>query len=161
MTLPKRLVQVAAAIAGIGLLMALSALISCAPTTTQLQRAQFPDAGGDGPGYRFKSLGDSKDDDKLFVCLTFSGGGTRAAALAYGAMLALRQARIDWPRQGETLLDEVDCISSVSGGSFTAAYYGLFRDDLFQRFEDQFLHRNIEGSLILRVLYPWNWLRLA
>ena len=33
-----------------------------------------------------------------------SGGGTRAAALAYGAMIALRQTHIDWPHRGETLL---------------------------------------------------------
>jgi len=93
--------------------------------------------------------------------LAFSGGGTRAAALAYGAMLALRQTRIDWPRQGETLLDEVDCISSVSGGSFPAAYYALYHDRLFEDFEGRFLYRNIQGSLLLRALSPWNWFWLA
>jgi len=133
----------------------------------RLSPQQFPTAGGDGPGYRFENLAggpesaEFKEDNKLFVCLSFSGGGTRAAALAYGAMLALRQARIDWPRRNETLLDEVDCISSVSGGSFTAAYYGLFRDDLFQHFERRFLYRNIQGRLLLKAFYPWNWFWLA
>jgi NTE family protein len=135
--------------------------ISCAPTTVRLPPGQFPNAGQEGPGYRFQNLTGDPDANKLFVCLAFSGGGTRAAALAYGAMLALRQTRIDWPHRNETLLDEVDCISSVSGGSFTAAYYGLFRDQLFTRFGDQFLHRNLQGSLLLHALYPWNWFRLA
>jgi predicted acylesterase/phospholipase RssA len=90
------------------------------------------------------------------VCLSFSGGGTRAAALAYGAMVALRQTRIEWPRH-ESLLDDIDCISSVSGGSFTAGYYGLFGDALFANFEQKFLYRDIEGALLLKALGPWNW----
>jgi len=146
-------------------LLALTA-VACAPTTARLRPDQFPTAGGDGPGYRFANLAGGPDSpafsdaNRFFVCLTFSGGGTRAAALAYGAMLALRQAKIDWPHR-ERLLDEVDCISSVSGGSFTAAYYGLFHDDLFTHFEERFLYRNIQGRLALKALAPWNWLRLA
>ena len=59
-----------------------------------------------------------------------------------------------------TLLDDVDVISSVSGGSFTAAHYALFGADGFKRFEDDFLYRNIQGDLIARALAPWNWARL-
>lgn len=129
---------------------------SCATATAVLPTAQFPSAGGSGSGYRFANLAGGRDENKLFVCLSFSGGGTRAAALAYGAMIALRETRIDWPRS-ERLLDEIDCISSVSGGSFTAAYYGLFGSDLFTQFERKFLYRDIQGTLLLHALYPWNW----
>jgi NTE family protein len=129
---------------------------SCATSTTVLPTSEFPSPGGAGPGYRFANLGGGKEQNKLFVCLAFSGGGTRAAALAYGVMIALRQTQIAWPRQ-ETLLDEVDCISSVSGGSFPAAYYGLFGDQLFTQFESKFLYRDIQGTLLLHALYPWNW----
>jgi len=148
------------------LLLALVAAVGCAPTTVRLAPAQLPAKSGDGPGYRFQNLAGGRDaatfqdQNRFFVCLTFSGGGTRAAALAYGAMIALHQARIDWPHPGATLLDEVDCISSVSGGSFTAAYYGLFRDELFTSFADRFLYRDIQGRLVLRALAPWNWVRL-
>ena len=45
------------------------------------------------------------------------------------------------------LLDEVDGISSVSGGSFTAGYYGLFGDRIFEDFETKFLKKNIQGAL--------------
>jgi NTE family protein len=133
------------------------AAISCATATTKLRTDQLPTAGGDGQGYRFENLAGGKDENKLFVCLAFSGGGTRAAALAYGAMLALRQTHIDWPHKGENLLGEVDCISSVSGGSFPAAYYALYHDRIFQDFESRFLYRNIEGGLLLKALSPWNW----
>ena len=137
------------------------AAISCATATTKLRTDQLPTAGGDGQGYRFENLAGGKDANKLFVCLAFSGGGTRAAALAYGAMLALRQTHIDWPQKGGTLLNEVDCISSVSGGSFPAAYYALYHDRIFDDFESRFLYRNIEGRLILEALAPWNWPWLA
>jgi NTE family protein len=142
----------------VGIVLYLSiAAISCATATTKLRTDQLPTAGGDGQGYRFENLAGGKDANKLFVCLAFSGGGTRAAALAYGAMLALRQTHIDWPDKGGTLLNEVDCISSVSGGSFPAAYYALYHDRLFDDFESRFLYRNIEGRLILKALAPWNW----
>ena len=60
------------------------------------------------------------------ILLTFSGGGTRAAALAYGVLEELRDTTIFSNRKTIRLLDDVDNISAVSGGSFTAAYYGLF-----------------------------------
>ena len=112
-------------------------------------------------GYRFATLDDSGNADNLFVILTFSGGGTRASAFSYGVMETLRATTITVNGQTRRLLDEVDVISSVSGGSFTAAYFGLFGDALFDEFEEQFLYRNIQGSLILRMLNPVNWFRLA
>ena len=57
--------------------------------------------------------------EEIAIVLALSGGGTRAAALSYGVLQELRDTSIG---QGETtrrLLDEVDTISSVSGGSFT------------------------------------------
>lgn len=113
-------------------------------------------------GYRFPAMVADRPDpaDRLFVCLALSGGGTRAAALAYGVFEKLRDTPID--RAGtRSLLDEVDCISSVSGGSFTAAYYALFGDRLFKDFDRRFLLRNLHEELALRVANPWNLLRLA
>ncbi|MDJ0758904.1 MAG: patatin-like phospholipase family protein [Woeseiaceae bacterium] len=113
-------------------------------------------------GYRFKNLNNEDNTDSLFVILTFSGGGTRAAAFSYGVMEQLKATTIMVNGQPKRLLDEVDVISSVSGGSFTAAYFGLFGDALFTEFEDEFLYRNVQGALIRRVLLnPFNWFRLA
>jgi NTE family protein len=114
-------------------------------------------------GYRFEAIDAGDNSEDLFIILTFSGGGTRAAALSYGVMEKLRSTRIQWNGQQKSLLDEVDVISSVSGGSFTAAYYGLFRERLFANkngFEERFLYRNIEGKLKLMLFNPYNWVRL-
>jgi NTE family protein len=112
-------------------------------------------------GYRFDLLEPgAANSDSLFVCLMFSGGGTRAAALSYGVMEALRGTVVRVNGQTKSLLDEVDCISSVSGGSFTAAYYGLFRDRLFADFRSRFLERDIQGALAAGLFNPVNWIRL-
>lgn len=75
------------------------------------------------------------NDDELFVVLAFSGGGTRSAAFAYGVLEKLRDSPISVHGQARRLLDEVDVITSVSGGSFTAAYYGLFGERIFEDFD--------------------------
>jgi NTE family protein len=113
--------------------------------------------------YRFPEASPASggNTDSLFVCLTFSGGGTRAAALAYGVMEELEATRITWRGAPKSLLAEVDCISSVSGGSFTAAYYGLFGDRLFKDFRQRFLDRNIQGELAGRLFNPVTLGRLA
>jgi NTE family protein len=111
-------------------------------------------------GYRFDNLSATADSDKLFIILTFSGGGTRAAALSYGVLETLRDTRFLWQGTEGSLLDEVDIISSVSGGSFTAAYYGLFREDIFKLFKERFLYRNIQGELASLVMMPTSWFKL-
>lgn len=92
--------------------------------------------------------------------LTFSGGGTRAAALAYGVMEALAEVEIEWEGRRRRLLDEVDTISAVSGGSATAAYHALHGDRLFQDFAPRFLHQDVQGLLLRRLLNPASWPRL-
>lgn len=113
-------------------------------------------------GYRFENLKPGPhNSDSLFVILTFSGGGTRAAALSYGVLEKLRNTTITWEGQKRSLLDEVDVISSVSGGSFTAAYYTLFRDKTFTQFPQRFLYRDIQGDLAGLLFRPSNWVKLA
>jgi NTE family protein len=114
-----------------------------------------------GAGYDFDRLERAGNSDELFVIVTFSGGGTRAAALAYGVLEALRDTRIEWQGRRRALLDEVDVISSISGGSFTAAYYGLRGARIFEEFEERFLYRPVQTSLIRLALSPPSWLKLA
>jgi NTE family protein len=114
-------------------------------------------------GYRFENLTAPENSDSLFVILAFSGGGTRAAALSYGVLEKLRDTKIQWEGKERRLLDEVDVISSISGGSFTAAYYGLFGDELFdpEKYQKVFLYRNIQSDLVASMFNPVNWFRLA
>jgi len=98
--------------------------------------------------------------DDTLILLAFSGGGTRAAAFAYGVLEELRDTEVLIGGQPRRLLDEVDFVSGVSGGSFTAAYYGLHGDGIFRDFEQRFLRRNVQRDLVLRVLNPINWVRL-
>ena len=84
------------------------------------------------------------------ILLAFSGGGTRAAAMSYGVMQELRDTLIDVDGKSVRVLDEVDAISSVSGGSFTAAYYGLYRDRLFTDYESEFLRQSVHFAFSRR-----------
>jgi predicted acylesterase/phospholipase RssA len=111
-------------------------------------------------GYRYGTLATDGNGDDLFVILAFSGGGTRAAAFSFGVMEALRDARHTNDRP---LLDDVDVISSVSGGSFTAAYYALFRDRMFtEQGRETYLHEKIhpQDPLVRRALSPASWFKL-
>jgi NTE family protein len=95
----------------------------------------------------------------VWLFLAFSGGGTRAAAFSYGVLEELRDTRYSRNGSERRLLDEVDVISSVSGGSFTAAYYGLFGDRIFDDYQDVFLKKNVQKVLINGLLNPLNWFR--
>ena len=112
-------------------------------------------------GYRFGNCSTGDNPDELFIAVSFSGGGTRAAAFSYGVLKGLRETMVTHKGGQIRLLDEVDLISSVSGGSFTAAYYGLYGGRIFDDFENRFLKHNVQGDLAIRTfVYPWNWFRL-
>jgi NTE family protein len=118
----------------------------------------------------------------LFVVLAFSGGGTRAAAFSYGVLRQLRDITFHVnPDTGEpvecspadsaecrkiarSLLDEVDVISSVSGGSFTSAYYALNGHEVFDEnspFHREFLYHPVQRDLFATAVYhPQNWNKL-
>lgn len=137
--------------------------VSCAHVRSNSRLQTWsPDSSA---GYRLENLQTgrgSRNTESLFVVLTFSGGGTRSAALSYGALEQLRRTMIYWKGETKSLLSEVDVIAAVSGGSFTALYYGLHGDEMFEDFEDRFLYNRIQSKLIQRVvLSPWSWIRLA
>ena len=82
------------------------------------------------------------------VALAFSGGGTRAAAFAYGAMRGLERL----PAKGHgTYFDRIIFISGVSGGSVAAAYFGLKGRAALADFRERFLLKNAEADLDTRV----------
>ncbi|MGQ0741058.1 MAG: patatin-like phospholipase family protein [Alphaproteobacteria bacterium] len=113
-------------------------------------------SGDAAPRFNFSSRLPRTNAQNVFVVLAFSGGGTRAAAFSYGVLKALRDTPVTVNGQAGSLLDQVDVISSVSGGSYAAAYYGLFGERIFDDFEAKFLKRDVEGGMLSKLLNPLN-----
>ncbi|WP_291985021.1 patatin-like phospholipase family protein [Candidatus Accumulibacter sp. ACC007] len=110
-------------------------------------------------GYRPQLLIPKRQNNQLstLFVLSFSGGGTRAAAFSYGVLEELRRTEVTVDGQRRRLIDEVDVITGVSRGSFTALSYALYGDRLFSEYEKRFLKRDVQGALIARGLNPVNW----
>jgi NTE family protein len=89
---------------------------------------------------------DAGFDDDVLLMLSFSGGGTRAAAFSFGVLQELDRSR-SGSRSAKSLLDRVDFVSGVSGGSITAAYFGLKKRSALEDFRERFLLRNAEQNL--------------
>jgi len=89
-------------------------------------------------------------DDDMLLALSFSGGGTRAAAFSFGVLQELDRTR-SGAAGTKTLLDRVDFVSGVSGGSVTAAYFGLKKRAALDDFRERFLLRNAEEGLKTQV----------
>ena len=75
------------------------------------------------------------------IGLAFSGGGTRAAAFAYGVLKQMERTPTPACRRARDMLDHVGIVSGVSGGSVMAAYYGLKGRAALADFRQQFLTR--------------------
>ncbi len=109
-------------------------------------------------GYTFQTRQKHFKSQENLVVLAFSGGGTRAAAFSYGVLEFLRRTEVVGPKGNRVrLLDAVDMITGVSGGSFTALAYGLYGDKLFDDYERRFLKRDVQGELLRRLLSPIYW----
>ena len=135
----------------------LSMLVGCATWNPANSPLESTDPAH---GYRPNRPGQFRDTGHVVLTLAFSGGGTRAAAFAYGVMEELRDTEVRIRDERKRLIDEVDTISGVSGGSFPAAYYGLYGDGLFEEFEPKFLKQNVQGALVGQVFRPKNFFRL-
>lgn len=102
-------------------------------------------------GYRFETRRSAEDKKSFALVLFFSGGGTRAAALSYGVLKELAATRMPG---GDRMIDHVTGIGAVSGGSFSAAYYCLYGERIFDDFEGLFLKRNVQDELLSRCFSP-------
>lgn len=85
------------------------------PAMRFLKKRGPPSLGGAGPGLAVK---DPFADGRV-LAITASGGGMRAAAFTLGVMAELDE--ISQSGQSGSALEEIDLVSSVSGGSWAAA----------------------------------------
>jgi len=64
-------------------------------------------------------------DQDVLVGIAVSGGGSRAATFAAGALEALANIRMTESGSPRSVLENVTHMSSVSGGSLATAYYAV------------------------------------
>ena len=120
-------------------------------------------AGADNPERR--SI-DPAGSGRPVILMTFSGGGSRAAALAEAVLREMsltRYAAADGPHAPT---EDIGLISSVSGGSVTAAWFGLHRspghwDGDLDALRRDFLTQDNMAALELDAVDPITWLGLV
>jgi NTE family protein len=90
----------------------------------------------------------NQDTAETAIGLSFSGGGMRASAFAFGVLQELAKTN-ETSRDGTrtALIDRVSLVSGVSGGSVTAAYFALYGRDTIADFRKKFLIQDVEASL--------------
>jgi len=114
-------------------------------------------------------------DRDLLLGVALSGGGSRAALFAEAGLEALAQLRT---ADGNSLLNRIDYLSSVSGGSLSGTYYVLKKpgrdvpvlnpdgslSEAYRTFFDQYraeLSQDFETALIWRQLLSFRWINSA
>ena len=107
-------------------------------------------------GYALLPMLQRPQGEVVFI-MAFSGGGKRSAAFAHGVLRGLRQIPVVENGRTRSLLDELDYIAAVSGGSFPAMHYGLYHDRSFETFPREFLKVDINAYVYGTYLLPWNW----
>ncbi|MCB9297868.1 MAG: patatin-like phospholipase family protein [Lewinellaceae bacterium] len=156
-------------------IVALLLLTSCSPRIYP-DRGQFLKDGDPVPTVDlnyYKSVQERPGQDStLAVAMAISGGGSRASNFGIGIMLGLEQISTG---DGQDMLDEVDYLSTVSGGGFAAGAYvsALYDHQFFNRAEPfslkQYLGRQIRedmaypytGVLVRANFNPVLWFSLA
>jgi predicted acylesterase/phospholipase RssA len=101
------------------------------------------------------------DDGDFIFAVAVSGGGSRAAVFSAAVMEELyKQVKLP---DGRSIIDEIDYISSVSGGSLSMAYYCINKPnvnsshtELYDEFFDSYradMRRNLEGDLLKNLFH--------
>ena len=129
-------------------------LAACASLTAEPNRPL--ETAIHGPAYRITTIPDGTSKE-LFVALAFSGGGKRSSAFGYGVLTALREITVDFGNGRRALTEEIDVVTGVSGGSFTAAAFALKREALFDTYVDEFLKYDLNAEIFGLYLLPWRW----
>lgn len=159
---------------GVACLAALLFLLGCASPQVSMNQPLGTDAAGEpdfgasyGLGRYVTRMAEGTPDSAgagsdVLMFVTFSGGGKRSAAFGHGALRGLAAIPLHPPGgRRNSLLDAVDYMAGVSGGSFPAAHFGLYRYRSFETFPAEFLRVDINAYIWGVYLLPWNWAWLA
>ena len=138
----------------IGLIAALL-LSGCASLAVPMNQRLTSNRGN--ADYRLLDVNRQGGDESALVMVALSGGGKRSAAFAFGVLRGMRDLRLRTGGKDSTLLNEIDMLAGVSGGSFPAAHFGLYGNTSFETFPAEFLYPDIEAFIWGTFLLPWNW----
>lgn len=124
-------------------------LSACSPKL-YIDQSQFIKDGDPVPVVdlsAYKSVQERPEQQSdLAVAMAISGGGSRAACFGIGIMLGLEEVMLE---AGRDALDEVDYISTVSGGGFAGGAYisARYEHDFFNRSEPFRLKNYVERQI--------------
>ncbi|TNF18183.1 MAG: patatin-like phospholipase family protein [Rhodobacteraceae bacterium] len=96
---------------------------------------------------------DPEASGEVYVGLAFSGGGMRASAFAHGVLEELR-ALSRSGRNSHGVLSDVRLVTGVSGGSVTAAHFGLFGPGALDGYRETYLLTDGERYMANSPLNP-------
>lgn len=113
-------------------------------------------------------------DPDMYIGLAISGGGSRAATFAAGVLEALAELKIKDGARERSLLERVQYISGVSGGSLATAYYAALKpprtepvldgqslSPAYRKFFSDYrqaMQKNFEWPALLRQAVYFRWL---
>jgi NTE family protein len=145
--------------------LAVIALVALSACARQYPNRPLPDRVGNASRYTFHDRPDRAPGDP-FVVMSFSGGGVRATALAYSVLDELgKYSYVAANGARRSLLDDVQVVSSTSGGSVTAAYFALHGDgnrrEQLRPLVTDFIDRDNMATLEWQAANPLTWARLA
>lgn len=97
--------------------------------------------------------------------MTISGGGTRAGTMGWRALEYLKKIPYYYTSDSNSvvesnLADQIDYISGISGGSFAATGWCIYKDSM-SLFRKRFINENVQMDLIKGLFIPpWQGLRV-
>jgi len=115
--------------------------------------------------FKLKQINKVEQDEKALIFLSLSGGGSRAATMSWRTLEVFKNIPYIYKNEnGEkiksNLADQIDYVSGISGGSFAASAWCLYKDSM-NVFRKKFIDVNVQKKLALKpILYPWIGFRM-
>jgi NTE family protein len=145
--------------------LALACLVVLAGCVRSYPNRPLPPGVENGALYTYRDRPGRAAGDP-FVVMSFSGGGVRATALAYSVLDELgHHAYTAANGERRSLLDDVQIVSSTSGGSVAAAWLALHgsgnRRAQLQPLRTDFIERRNMAAIAWKLANPLTWVKLA
>jgi NTE family protein len=146
-----------AVIRRLGVLAALALFMLAACSSLSVPMNEPLQSAAGNTEYRLLDVNHLGGAESVLVLVALSGGGKRSAAFAHGVLRGMRDIHVRPEGKDSTLIDEIDLLAGVSGGSFPAAHFGLYGSKSFETFPEEFLYRDVEAYIWGTFMLPWNW----